>query len=77
MARYERIRREMQEWEKVKKPDGPAGEIEILRAEIREIQAEDTNRFREKSVEWERKQGDKQPEIPVFTGYIRYVVLSD
>jgi hypothetical protein len=77
VARYERIRREMQEWEKVKNPDDPAGEIEILRAEIREIQADDTNRYREKSVEWERKQGDKQPEIPVFTGYLRFVVLSD
>jgi len=77
IARYERIRREIQDWEKVKEPENPAGEIEILRAEIREIQAGDTNRFEEKSVEWKRKLGDNRPEIPVFTGYLRYVVLYD
>ena len=77
IARYEQIRREIQDWEKVKKPDDPAGEIDILKAEIREIQAGDANRFLEKSAEWQLKKQPKIPDSPVFTGYLRYVVLGN
>ncbi|MEO6037553.1 MAG: metal-dependent hydrolase [Saprospiraceae bacterium] len=77
ISRYERIRREIQELEKVKAPDNPGGEIEILRAEISEIQAEDAHRYQEKSVEWAQKNRIKPLETPRFTGYFRYVTLSD
>ncbi len=76
ITRYESIRREIQEWEKVKEGEDPTGEIEILRAEIREIQGEDAQHYHEKFRTWDIDRRSQQPENPIYTGFLRYVVIA-
>lgn len=75
ISKYEAIRREIQDWDKIKEPEDPAGEIEILRAEIRETRGEDAQRYHEKHRTWSSDRRSQQPESPVYTGYLRYVVI--
>jgi inner membrane protein len=77
IGKYESIRGDIRELEKIKEPDDPSAEIEILRAEIREIQGEDSQRYSEKYRNWNQERNKEKPEVSEFTGFFKYVIVHE
>lgn len=76
ISEYEDIRAQIREFEKVKEPQNPNAEIEILYAEIREIRGEDAQRYSEKYRNWSLQRNKEKPEPSQFTGFLKYVILE-